>query len=244
MLDHYFLQTLDRRSHSSSWLGAAIERYVTVARPTMATRPAAYTTACRCSCGSPRSRAHAGTARRRWGTTWTGSSSSSWRAAGRRSRAATARLQYIRDIRQSDSALPAHQSASASAPPTTAARPLAQWAPHFFVHLQEERGLSPDDRRRLCRAAPIIRTLHHGPMPRRPSRHHAHRARPIPRRRGARTCLRARSSSRAPSFAPFCVISIERGSPHGISARSSKDHARTACQRLRDQSRRTTSIAR
>ncbi len=140
MLDHYFLKpsTVDRIR--GCWLGAAIERYVRwlsdhgyQARSVyhcvpLLVRFAKFT-------------AHAGTVAT-LGDYVDGFIQQQLACRRRRSRAATARLQYIRDIRSRIQHF-LRISRIGEAPPTTAARPLAQWAPDFFVHLQEERGLSP-----------------------------------------------------------------------------------------------------
>lgn len=140
MLDHYFLKpsTVDRIR--GCWLGAAIERYVrwlsehgyearsVYHRVPLLVRFARFT-------------AHAGTLATLGGHV-DGFIQEQLGCRRRRSRSETARQQYIRDVRSRIQHF-LRVSRIGEAPPTPAARPLAQWAPAFFTHLREERGLSP-----------------------------------------------------------------------------------------------------
>jgi site-specific recombinase XerD len=61
----------------------------------------------------------------------------------RRSRSTTAKQQYVRDIRTRIKHFLRVVKMDGGPAGSNAARPLAHWAPHFFAHLQDERGLSP-----------------------------------------------------------------------------------------------------
>lgn len=143
MLERYFTkpQTTDRIR--SSWLGEAIEHYVTwladrgyqartvYHRVPLLLRFAAFTH----QRGATQIEAVADHVDRfiAWQLT---------HRAGRRQSPA-ARQQYARDIRTPIRHFLRIVRRDGVPSESTAARPLAHWAPHFFVHLKDERGLSP-----------------------------------------------------------------------------------------------------
>lgn len=143
MLERYFTkpQTADRIR--SSWLGEAIERYVTwLAERGYQPRTVYHRV--------PLLMRFAAFAHQRGATHIEAVADHvdnfiQWQLAHRvrRSRSTTAQQQYIRDIRTPIQHFLRVVRLDGVPTGSHATRPLAHWAPHFFSYLQDERGLSP-----------------------------------------------------------------------------------------------------
>lgn len=143
MLERYFTkpQTVDRIR--SSWLGEAIERYVTwLAEHGYQARSVYHRV--------PLLLRFAAFAHHRGATEIPAAADQvdnfiqrQLAHRIRRSSSTIAKQQYVRDTRSGIQHFLRVVRMDGVPPGSNAARPLAHWAPHFFAYLQDERGLSP-----------------------------------------------------------------------------------------------------